>query len=230
MNANKRLWTPASQVTACLLSIAAAALLAGCASPSPAPILLSLPPAVPSGAAAGASDATSATATATASASASAAAAASPKLLAIRRVGIPEYLVARRVRYRADASTLAEWPNTYWAERIEIGVTREFISALRQHLPGWELCESTCGDREPSLALQVDIVPMDFVRSAQQLQARARITVSSAGAAPRTLQATELTYAVPAAADTAQAQAGAVTELLRRVATATAPLVAAAGR
>ena len=216
MNANKRLWTPASQATAFLLSVAAAAVLSGCASPSPAPILLSLPLAVPSGTAAPTMDAPTATG------------AAGPRLLAIRRVGIPEYLVARRVRYRADASTLAEWPNTYWAERIEIGVSREFMSALRQQLPGWELCENTCGDREPSLALQVDMVPMDFVRNAQQLQARARVTVSSAGAAPRTLQAAELTYALPALADTAQAQAAAVTELLRRVATATAPLVRAA--
>ena len=90
-------------------------LLAGCAaSPSPTPVLLSLPPAV-----------TAAAPVAVPAASTS------PALLAIRRVGIPEYLVARRVRYRADASTLAEWPNTYWAERIEIGVSREFVSALR---------------------------------------------------------------------------------------------------
>jgi uncharacterized lipoprotein YmbA len=219
MNATQPLSTPASPapVTAFTLAMACALAMSGCASsPSPAPILLSLPPAVASLASSAVTEAPPA------------AGAGSPRLLAIRRVGIPEYLVARRVRYRSDASTLAEWPNTYWAERIEIGVSREFMSALRQQLPGWELCESTCGDREPSLALQVDMVPMDFLRSAQQLQARARITVSSAGAAPRTLQATELTYALPAAADTAQAQAGAVTELLRRVAAATAPLVNAA--
>ncbi len=217
MNATQPLSTPNSPATAfALIVAAAAALLGGCASPSPAPILLSLPPAVASGLAAAATEAPATPG------------AASPKLLAIRRVGIPEYLVSRRVRFRADASTLAEWPNTYWAERIEIGVSREFISALRQQLPGWELCESTCGDREPSLALQVDMVPMDFVRNSQQLQARARVTISSAGAAPRTLRAVELTYALPAAADTAQAQAGVVTELLRRVAAATAPLVTAA--
>ena len=217
MNAIKPPWNPSSPGTAFALTVAAAAaLLGGCASSSPAPILLSLPPAVTSVAATAVTEAPTATA------------AVGPKLLAIRRVGIPEYLVSRRVRFRADASTLAEWPNTYWAERIEIGVSREFMSALRQQLPGWELCESTCGDREPSLALQVDMVPMDFVRSAQQLRARARITISSAGAIARTLQATELTYALPSTADTAQAQAAAVTELLRRVAAATAPLVTAA--
>ena len=184
-------------------------LLAACASPSPAPVLLTLPPAA-------------------ATAAVAPVAAASAPVLAVRRVNIPEYLVARRVRYRADASTLAEWPNTYWAERIEIGVSREFMSALRQQLPGWELCESTCGDQVPSLALQVELVPMDFVRSTQRLQARARATVSSVGAAPRTLQTREWDYALPASADTAQAQAQAVTELIRQVAAATAPIIRAA--
>ena len=215
MNATLRLLSPASPATTFTRVMAAAMVLGGCASsPSQAPILLSLPPAVTSSVAA--------------TEAPPVAGAPSPKLLAIRRVGIPEYLVARRVRYRADASTLAEWPNTYWAERIEIGVSREFMSALRQQLPGWELCESTCGDQVPSLALQVELVPMDFVRSTQRLQARARATVSSVGAAPRTLQTREWDYALPASADTAQAQAQAVTELIRQVAAATAPVVRAA--
>ena len=230
MNATQPLLTPNSPRVAFALTWAAAAaavLLGGCASPSPAPILLSLPPAVT-----GATTTASTTATATAAASTTdaprAAAAASPKLLAIRRVGIPEYLVARRVRFRADASTLAEWPNTYWAERIEIGVSREFMSALRQQLPEWELCENTCGDQLPSLALQVDLVPMDFVRSTQTLTARARVTVSTAGAATRTLQTREWDYALKAGAETAQAQAQVISELLIRVATAAAPLVTSA--
>lgn len=191
-----------------------AGLLAGCAaSPSPTPVLLSLPPAV--------------TTAAPVAAPAAAAATAAPQLLAIRHVGIPEYLVARRVRYRADASTLVEWPNTVWAERIEIGVLREFVSALRQQLPGWALCEATCGDLVPTLALQVELVPMDFVRSTQRLQARARITLSS-GAAPRVLSTQERVYDLPASADTPQAHAQAVTELIRQVAQAAAPLVLAA--
>ena len=228
MNATQPLLTPNSPRAAFALTLAAAVavaavLLGGCASPSPAPILLSLPPAVT-----GATTTATVPVPATATDSPRTAAAASPKLLAIRRVGIPEYLVARRVRFRADASTLAEWPNTYWAERIEIGVSREFMSALRQQLPGWELCENTCGDREPNLALQVDMVPMDFVRSTQTLTARARVTVSTAGAATRTLQTREWDYALKAGAETAQAQAQVISELLIRVATAAAPLVTSA--
>lgn len=197
---------------------AAAALLPGCGStPSAAPVLLTLPGANTSangGAAApnGADPAASAVA-------------ASQPLLAVRRIAIPEYLVARRVRYRADPSTLAEWPNTYWAERIEIGVSRELVSALRSQLPGWSLCENNCGDRAPTLAVQVEMVPMDYVRSAQKLQARARVVVSSTGSNPRVLQTQEWSYELPASADTAQAHAQAVAELIRQVAIATATVV-----
>ena len=184
-------------------------LLAACASPSPAPVLLTLPPAV-------------------ATAAVVPTAAASAPVLAVRRVNIPEYLVARRVRYRADASTLAEWPNTYWAERIEIGVSREFVSALRQQLPGWTLCDTNCGDQDPTLSLQVDLVPMDYLRAQQKLQARARIIVSSGATVPRVLQTQELPYELAATADNAQAQAQLMAELIRQVALAAAPLVRAA--
>ena len=195
-------------------AVLAAALSAGCASdPVPAPVLLTLPSTNPGAATANGADAAASTA------------GANQPLLAVRRIAIPEYLVARRVRYRADPSTLAEWPNTFWAERIEIGVSREFLSALRSQLPGWSLCENTCGDRTPALALQVEMVPMDYVRSAQRLQARARVVVSSTGSSPRVLQTQEWSYELPASADTAQGQAQAVAELIRQVAAATATMV-----
>jgi len=199
------------------LATLAAALAAGCASDSaPAPVLLTVPSANPGAAAPIGADAPAP------------ANGANQPLLAVRRIAIPEYLVARRVRYRADPSTLAEWPNTFWAERIEIGVSREFVSALRSQLPDWSLCENNCGDRVPTLALQVEMVPMDYLRSAQKLQARARVVVSSAGGNPRVLQAQEWSYELPASADTAQAHAQAVAELIRQVAAATATLVKSA--
>ena len=202
----------AAAPAAVLAAALAVTLATGCASdPVPAPVLLTLPSAQ-----AGAPAPT---------ASASAASANEPPLLAVRRIAIPEYLVARRVRYRADPSTLAEWPNTFWAERIEIGVSREFVSALRSQLPGWTLCENNCGDRAPTLALQVDMVPMDYVRSTQKLQARARVVLSSAGSNPRMLQTQEWSYELPASADTAQAHAQAVADLIRQVAVATAAVV-----
>ena len=190
------------------LTVLVAVLLTACASPSPAPVLLTLPPVALPVAGAAVPSAT-----------------ASAPLLAVRRVNIPEYMVARRVRYRADPSTLAEWPNTYWAERVEIGVSREFLSALRQQLLGWSLCDTSCGDQVPALTLQVDLVPMDYLRSAQKLQARARITLSGAGVSPKVIQTQELAYDLPATADTAQAQAQTIATLLQQVAAATAPLI-----
>jgi len=189
-------------------SVAVAALLAACAASSPAPVLLTLPPVVmpaPGAAMPGTP-------------------AAAP-LLAVRRVYIPEYLVARRVRYRADAATLAEWPNTYWAERIEIGVSREFVSALRQQLPGWSMCDTNCGDQAPALTLQVNMVPMDYLRSGQKLQAHARITLSDARVPAKVLDTKELSVDIPANADTAQGHAQAISTLIEKVAAETAPMI-----
>ena len=191
------------------LSLALTVLLAACAASSPAPELLTLPP----------------VAQAVAAAPAMPNASAASPLLAVRRINIPEYLVSRRVRYRADASTLAEWPNTYWAERIEIGVSREFMSALRAQLPNWSLCDTSCGDQVPALTLQVDLVPMDYLRSAQRLQARARITLSGAGVSPKVIQTQELAFDLPATADTAQAHAQTIATLIQQVAAATAPII-----
>ncbi|MDE2297784.1 MAG: membrane integrity-associated transporter subunit PqiC, partial [Burkholderiales bacterium] len=180
--------------------------------PSPAPVLLTLPPAAaPVAGNATPPNVPGATGT--------------PPLLAVRRVKIPEYLVARRVRYRTDASTLAEWPNTYWAERIEVGVSREFVAALRQQLPGWTLCDTHCGDQLPALTLQVDLEPLDYLRSARQLQAQARLTLSGAGAAPKLLATQAQAYEIASDADTPQAQAQAMADLIRKVAAASAALI-----
>ena len=174
-------------------------LLAACASPTPAPVLLTLPPAQ-------------------AAVAAAPAAPASAPLVAVHRVNIPEYFVARRVRYRADPATLAEWPNTYWAERIEIGVTREFVASLRQQLPGWPLCDANCADQHATLSLQVDLAPMDYLRGSQRLQGHARVTVSGVGV-PAVVHATrEADYDIPATGDSPQAQAQAISALLQKVA------------
>ena len=191
-----------------LASIGLAALLAACASPSPAPVLLTLPPVLMP-----------------APTNAAPATPAAAPLLAVRRINIPEYLVARRVRYRTDAATLAEWPNTYWAERIEIGVSREFVSALRQQLPGWSMCDTNCGDQVPALTLQVNLVPMDYLRSAQKLQGRARITLSGAGVSGKVIDTKELSVDIPATADTAQGHAQAIATLIEKVAAETAPMI-----
>jgi uncharacterized lipoprotein YmbA len=196
----------------CVAALSLAALIAGCASPTPPPVLLALP------------------ALAGATPTAAGSAGVPPRVLALRRVAIPEYLVARRVRYRADASTLAEWPHTFWAERIEVAVMREFAAALRQRLPGWTVCEAACADLAPELNLQVDLAPLDYLRGVRRLDARARIVLATADAVPRTLDARELAFSIAAAADGAPGQAQALSELLGALAQQVAPLVQAALR
>lgn len=194
-----------------------AAALAGCAS-GPTAVLLMLPPAV---------------ATPSASPVSHPLADATPtplRVLNVSRVEIPEYLTTRRVRYRADAAALAEWPATVWGERIEIGVSREFASALHEKLPSWHLCESSCGDQSPSLSIQVQLGRVDYMRSERRLHASARMMLWTTERPSRLLSTTDRFYLVDSDADTARAQAQAMTELLRRVATDAASAIAATPR
>lgn len=195
---------------ALVLAVILATLATGCSSPSSTPVLLTLPPARTLG---------------NAAASAPVSALAPAPMLAVRRVEIPEYLVARRVRYRADAATLAEWPNTYWAERIEIGVSRELVAALRQQLPDWQTCDIQCGDQTPARLLHVTLMPMDYMRGTRVLKARARIAVSGAAAPVKVSDISEITFDIPSDADTPQAHAQAITTLIEKVAAAAAPMV-----
>lgn len=202
--------TALTRWTAWPLHAALAALLAGCAS-APPPMLLTLPQAVSPTAAA-----------------AMPAPTAAPRVLAVGRPEIPEYLVARRVRYRAEASTLGEWPDAFWAERIEVGVGREFNAALRERLPGWRLCEANCSEQSPAASLQVVLTRMDYVRGERRLKASGRIMLWSTERVPRLLQGGGFEYDIAGDADTPQSQAATVTELLRRVAADAAASVAKA--
>lgn len=182
-------------------------LLAACASPPP-PVLLTLPPTV------------------SAPAAANAAAPATVRVLAMSRPEIPEYMAARRVRYRAETSTLGEWPDVFWAERIEIGVGREFTAALRERLPGWRLCEANCSEQSPAASLQVVLTRMDYVRSERRLKASGRIALWSSERVPRLLYSVEFNHEIAGDADTPQSQARTLTELLQRVAADAATLAA----
>lgn len=191
-------------IAAALLGASCVGFLGGCASAPPTRVLLALPTgAVPASTTQGAS---------------------SGPTLAVRRVSVPEYLETRRVRYRADDTTLSEWPNTFWAERFEISVTRELVAALRRGLPGWSVCEATCPDQPPNLNLQVELAPLDFMRAAQRLQLDARVTLSGA-AASNTTQMREFAFEVASAADTPHAHAQAITDALRALAQALVPIV-----
>lgn len=151
-----------------------------------------------------------------------------PQVLLVRRLTIPEYMAARRVRYWADAATLAEWPDTYWAERIEVGMAREFVAALRARLPGWTVCDASCGDTVPHVTLKVDLLRLDLRRREQQLVAQAELRTS---VAKTTTQPTSdgvrsmPSWQLPVVSDTVQGQAQAMSDLLQQLASAAVALV-----
>ncbi|WP_157270319.1 ABC-type transport auxiliary lipoprotein family protein [Azohydromonas aeria] len=191
-------------------------LLAGCAgSPPPSTVLLALPTlgdAGPAGAPA-----------------APTAQSLDPQrpVLVVRRVVLPEYLLARRVRFRANDTTVDDWPGTFWAERIEVGMTRELAGALRAALPGWTLCNASCTDgsdgaaQPRAWALRLEFAPLDYRRDRRELFTVARASLEAPDGI--TLQRSERRYTLQAAADTPQAHAAVLGELLRRVAADVAP-------
>ena len=199
------------RAAAIALAVATMALVAGCVSaPDRPPTLLTLPGAsagAPTPLAAPPGDSTT---------------------LALARLEIPEYLVSRRVRYRTDDSTLTEWPDTFWAERIEVGMSREFASALRARLPGWRLCESQCAEWSPVASLRVVIDRMDYSRAQRRLKASVRVAVVRRGVDARTANSQRFDYELKAGTDTPQAQAQAYADLLDRLATDAAAVVAGA--
>jgi uncharacterized lipoprotein YmbA len=138
-----------------------------------------------------------------------------------RRVELPEYLLSRHLRYRADAATLGEWPAAVWAERIEIGVTRELAAALRARLPGWTVCDGSCADGHAGdVVLRVAFAPFDVERGARRLQARFDAQASAGGT---TRWRAQQRLDVALGADTPQAHAQAIADALGATADALAP-------
>jgi len=196
--------------------IGAVALVAGCASRAPDPLLVALPPIE---AARLAAPGASATAPSAASSTEQA-----PVLL-VRRVSVPEYMASRRIRYWTDASTLAEWPDAYWAERLEIGITREYAAALRAALPGWTVCEGTCPDRAPTLTVTARFLRLDMLRQQRMLHTTVQIEIAAPGGASGTTSRgldSIQRLATPSDADTVQGHAKAISHVLSTLGTRTA--------
>ncbi|MCM5679216.1 PqiC family protein [Schlegelella sp. S2-27] len=195
----------------CALQTVAAGLLAvtlaGCANKTPPAVLLTLPAAAP--------------------ASPAPAAGTSAKVLVVRRTEIPEYLQTRHVRYRAQSSTLEAWPGVLWAERLEVGVTRELAAALRDALPGWTICEASCAEAQPEISLSLHLRPLDFSRSRRELEAEARWSVSQLQPSPRVMASGRQRETVAAASDTPEAHAQSITQLLQALARTVADRVRA---
>lgn len=150
---------------------------------------------------------------------------ASMPVAAVARLEIPEYLSSRRVRYKVDASTVGEWPGTYWAERIEVSFTREFTKSLQTRLPTWRLCEGSCTELSPVVSLVVVVSQMDYVRGEKKLYGAAKISINRQSSSQNALLGEERRYEIIATGDSAQAQAQAISELLRQIAADAAALI-----
>lgn len=215
-------WPSMAGAAALLLT----ALLAGCASAPPSATLLALPSL---GAPAAAGAASAAVAAVPPDAAASAGSLAAPVLI-VRRPVLPEYLLARRVRFRVGDTVVDDWPGVFWAERIEVALTRELTAALRAQLPGWRLCEAECtaGGVEPrAQTLRLEFAPLDYRRDRRELFTEVRAVLQDANGTLH--QPSGRRYTLQATADTPQAHAEVLGELLRRIAADVAPVVAANG-
>ncbi|NML15861.1 PqiC family protein [Azohydromonas caseinilytica] len=220
--------TPLHTACRAAAALSLSALLWGCASAPPSSTFLALP-------SLGAPEATGAdgrggVAAPAASPAIGATGVATAPVLVVRRLGLPEYLLARRVRYRADTTTVDDWPRTFWAERIEVAMTRELTAALRQRLPGWTLCNASCGaaagEAEPrAQTLRLEFSPLDFRRDRHELFTVVRGSLEAPDGT--LLQRIERRYTLPARADTPQAHAELLGELLQRLAADLSPLVQA---
>lgn len=177
----------------------------GACSTAPVPTLLSLPlpPSRPVTPAVVASPASTASA---------------PRFITLRRVNIPEYLQTDAVRYRNADSTLAEWPNTAWAERLEVGLTNHLALLLRQALPSWTVCDSHCPSMPTGQVLIVNIAPLDYVRNAGQLRADVNWRITRPGSTPTPVFSGSSTTSTPVSPDTPVGQATAMSQLLNQVA------------
>lgn len=185
--------------------MAVLALGLGACSTAPVPTLLSLPlpPSQPA---------------APAVASLPASAASAPRFLTLRRVNIPEYLQTDAVRYRNADSTLAEWPNTAWAERLEVGLTNHLALLLRQALPSWTVCDSHCPSMPTGQVLIVNIAPLDYVRTAGQLRADVNWRITGPGSTPNPIFTGSNISSTTVSPDTPVGQAAAMSTLLNQVA------------
>ena len=140
-----------------------------------------------------------------------------PQVLQVRRLTIPEYMMTRRVRFWSGAATLAEWPDSYWAERIEVGMAREFVAALRARLPDWSVCDGSCGAVVPQLVLTVDLLRLDPMRQSGKLMAQARsqlMTGAGDGRPQRVFPALDAAFTVPLSDDSAAGEAAGLSHLL----------------
>ena len=182
----------------------ATVVLSGCAGRSPAVMLLSLPLDAPM-------------------ASTPTAPPSSAPTVVVRRVQIPEYLQSIQVRYRSSAQTLAEWPSTRWAERLEVSLTRHLSQQLNARLPAGSACDTSCNGSTPTYTLQVSYGVLDHVRSQGLMQAQVSWVLTPTAGNTQAPKTGQLTLSESVQSDDAPGQAAAMAKLNAQLASQIAP-------
>lgn len=142
--------------------------------------------------------------------------------LIVGRLELPEYWQSRAVRFRGDGATIGTWPDTYWAERVEIGVSRHLAIEMGQAAQEWVVCDGSC---EPPAGaawrLKVVLPQLDYRRADRRLDASASwmlLPLPAASHLGHAMLRGQHVLSVPAGADSAQAQAEAVSQMIRELA------------
>ncbi|MFZ4550978.1 MAG: PqiC family protein [Aquabacterium sp.] len=135
---------------------------------------------------------------------------------AVARIEVPEYLQTNRVRFREGPATLSEWPQVRWAERIEVGLTRQLTRALSHQLA---VCEAPCSQSPaaPTRTLHIRFDELDAQQETHSVRASVVWWVSEIDLA-RTPALTRLTLNEPLPALSAEAYAAALSRLTVRLA------------
>ena len=182
-----------------LWPLLAAACIAGCATNAPEQHLLALTtPALPNAASVPAQSS-------------------SARWLQVGRLEIPEYWQSHAVRYR-EGNEVKTWDNTVWAERVEVGLTRNLGIELEHALPApWRLCPQRCDGRaRRPVRLLISLSPMDYDRGTQTLSAWAQWTLI--GAEGQALHTSNQALQSKGSGTQAAAQTDAMADMMKAVA------------
>ena len=137
--------------------------------------------------------------------------------IVLRRVQIPEYLQSNHVRFRNSAETLSEWPDTRWAERLEVSLTRHLLQQLGSLLPAGVLCDTHCPDTARAASLQVNYQALDYLRHRGLLQAQVSWSLTPASGTTLPARQGHFSLSEPVTTDSAAGQAAAMARLNARL-------------
>jgi len=148
----------------------------------------------------------------------------------LHSLSVPEYMTARRVRHRASSETVVEWPNTYWSERIEVGMLRVLAAELQAGQPQLVVCQQRCSAGEqPRWRVTVDFQRLDYHAAGGSLSASARVVIIEGTDQPPRGRVMAWSADVHGCAASPAGQAAAMSQALRELARAVRASVRADG-